>query len=451
MNRRRLALAVLSIGVCLFRLALAGAQGLPPGEAQEEGVAPVALKRINTLLDDAVARRQIAGGAAVIAHRGKVVYLRTAGRRDIEAGLPVDPSTVYRIASMTKPITSVAIMMLYDVGKLRLDDPLARFVPEFGGPSVLKAGQSNGAAGTPATVPAAREITIHDLLTHTSGLSYRFFDRPALGKLYAEAGVSDGLCETPGTIGENVLRLAKLPLLHQPGTAWEYSLSTDVLGRVVEVVSGQTLDAFFRERIFRPLRMEDTSFLVPESKRIRLAALYTPGPDKAIRRVGPGRVHAGALVYSATYPTADGSKYFCGGGGLCSTIGDYARFLQMLLNRGELDGMRLLKPETVDLMTRNQIGDLRLAFPNHGDGFGYGFGVLTKRGKTDEFRRSMYDDVASVGTYSWGGIFNTYFWVDPERELFGILMTQLYPADHLKLHEEFKRLVYEALLPGTKS
>ncbi len=298
MNRRLLTLAVYSIGLCLPSLPVVRAQEPPPRAAQAAGFSPAALKRIGGLLEDAVARRQIAGGAALIAHHGKVVYLGTAGKRDVEAGLPVDPATIYRIASMTKPVTSVAIMMLSDAGKLRLDDPLSRFVPEFRGQSVLKAGQRNGAAGTPATVPAAREITIADLLTHTSGLTYRFFDRPVLGKLYADAGVSDGLCETPGTIGDNVLRLAKLPLLHQPGTAWEYSLSIDVLGRVVEVASGETLDAFFRERIFGPLRMEDTSFLVPESKRIRLAALYTPGPDKAIRRVGTGKVEAGAHSFT---------------------------------------------------------------------------------------------------------------------------------------------------------
>ena len=324
--------------IALMALAsVASGDGLPRGDARAEGFAPEALARIGTMLDDAAARRQIAGGAALVARRGKVVYLATAGRRDAEAGLPVDEATIYRIASMTKPVTSVAVMMLREEGKLGLDDPVSRYLPEFRAPTVLVAGRADP-AGEPLTVPARREITIRDLLTHTSGLSYRFFDRPVLGRLYAASGVSDGLCETPGTVADNVGRLARLPLLHQPGTAWEYGLNTDVLGRVVEVVSGRTLDEFFRDRIFGPLKMEDTSFVVPEAKRHRLAALYTPGPDKAIRRVGPGPVEAGALVYSATYPTRDGSTYFSGGAGLCSTIGDYARFLQMLLNRGELDG-----------------------------------------------------------------------------------------------------------------
>ncbi len=436
MDRRRFAIVAPFLGL----LALAA-------DARAEGFEPQTLARIGALLDDAVAQKRIAGGAALVASRGKVVYLAVSGKRDAEAGLPVDEGTIYRIASMTKPVTSLAVMMLRDEGKLGLDDPVSRYLPEFRAPNVLVAGRED-ASGKLGTVPAHREITISDLLTHTSGLSYRFFDRPGLGKLYVEAGISDGLCETPGTIADNVKRLAKLPLLHQPGTAWEYGLSVDVLGRVVEVVSSRTLDAFFRERIFGPLKMEDTSFVVPEAKRRRLAALYTPGPDKAIRRIKPGPIEAGALVYSETYPTRDGSTYFSGGAGLCSTIGDYARFLQMLLNRGELDGARLLKPETVDLMRRNHIGTLQIAFPNHGDGFGYGFGVLTERGKTEAFRRSSYDDVATVGTFSWGGLFNTYFWADPDRQMIGILMTQLYPADHLKLREEFKRLAYEAIEPS---
>lgn len=451
MDQRLLVYAVALIGLCAFAPPARGGE-LPRGDARSAGFAPERLAKIEALLKDAAGRKQIAGGAALVARRGKVVYLSTAGQRDVEESLPVDEATIYRIASMTKPVTSVAVMMLYEQGKIGLDDPVSKFLPEFKNPTVLVPKEGKDAKDSYTTVPALREVTIRDLLTHTSGLTYRFFDLPGLGKLYAQAGVTDGLCETPGTIADNVERLAKLSLQHQPGGAWAYGLSTDVLGRVVEVVSDQTLDTFFRERIFKPLRMDDTFFVVPGAKRRRLAALYTPGADKTIRRVGPGRGEAGALTYSATYPANDGNTYFSGGAGLSSTIGDYARFLQMLLNRGELDGVRLLKPETVGLMTANQIGNLRVTFPNHGDAFGYGFGVLTPRGKTEEFRRSAYDDVATVGTYSWGGIFNTFFWADPERQMLGILMTQVYPSDHLPLRETFKRLTYEALAePGPSS
>jgi CubicO group peptidase (beta-lactamase class C family) len=242
---------------------------------------------------------------------------------------------------------------------------------------------------------------------------YRFANPPILGGLYATWAVSDGLSETPGTIGDNARRLAAQPLLFVPGAAWEYSLATDVLGRVVEIASGRTLDAFFRARIFGPLMMTDTHFLLPAAKRDRLAAVYHPGAGGKVERTVGHPVQEGPLVYSATYPTWDEGRYYSGGAGLVSTLGDYARFLQMLLNRGELDGARVLRPETVDRMTSNRIGALAIPDWGHGDRFGYGFGVVAQRGGAPE----------SVGTYSWGGLFYTYFWVDPANELIGILLT----------------------------
>jgi CubicO group peptidase (beta-lactamase class C family) len=418
---------------CLPFAAVAG-EGLPRGDARAGGFSPERLEKVRALLEDAVGRKQVAGGSALVARRGKVVYQAAAGMQDVEAGRPIDGSTIFRIASMTKPVTSVAVMVLHDDGKLRLEDPVAKYLPEFEDMKVLVPSADGKAF---ELVAAERAITVHNLLTHTSGLSYRFINPPQLGRLYVEAAVSDGLVETPGTIGDNVKRLARLPLLHQPGTAWDYSLSTDVLGRLVEVVSGRTLDAFFRERIFRPLKMDDTHFILPKSKRARLATLYTPGEDNVIHRAGTEPVQAGPLVYSATYPLWDDGTYYSGGAGLCSTIGDYARFLQMLLNRGELDGARVLKAETVDKMTRDQLGGLTFQPGPHGDGFGYGFGVVTERNRGS--------DAAGVGAYSWGGFFYTYFWVDPRRELVGILMTQTYPNGHLRLREDVKRLTYEAL------
>jgi CubicO group peptidase (beta-lactamase class C family) len=238
-------------------------------------------------------------------------------------------------------------------------------------------------------------------------------------------------------VGDNCQRLARVPLLFQPGTGWEYGLNTDVLGRVVEIVSGQSLDTFFRQRIFEPLNMQDTQFVVPPEKRARLAALYAPNESKQIRRVQDGPQQFGPVLFSTTYSTNDKSEYFSGGAGLASTLGDYARFLQMLLNRGELDGRRLLKPKTVEQMVQNQIGEFSPAFTHHGDKFGFGFGVLTPAGKSS--------DMASVGSYSWGGIFHTYFLVDPQEQLVAIFATQVFPNDHLTLHGDFKHLVYAAL------
>jgi CubicO group peptidase (beta-lactamase class C family) len=393
--------------------------------------------RVRKLIQDHVDRREIAGAVVLVQQRGKPVCYEAFGMADVEAKAPMTRDAIFRIASMTKPIASVAVMMLIEEGKLHLDDPLSKHLPEFTDMKVLVPSKEGDGDKGYRLVKADRAITIRHLLTHTSGIIYRFSVRPHLAKLYAEAGVSDGLAETEGTIGENVKRIAKLPLLHQPGSAWEYGLSTDVLGRVVEVVSGKSLDEFFRERVFKPLRMDDTAFLVPKEKRSRLAALYTPDEEKTIRRVANGPIQAGSLIYSATYSTVDTNRYYSGGGGLASTARDYGRFLLMLLNRGELDGKRLLKPETVDQMTRNQIGDLRIPFVIHGDGFGYGFGIVT--GREDPA------SPASVGSYSWGGVFHTFFWVDPQRQLIGLVLTQLYPFSHLTLWNEFQAKVYEEL------
>jgi CubicO group peptidase (beta-lactamase class C family) len=441
----RLSQLIWPLAICLALLfgpvahgQLASAPSLPRGDAREAGFDPGKLRAIDDLIAKAVENRQVAGAAALVARRGKVVHLAIAGLQDAEAGVPVSGATIYRIASMTKPITSVAAMMLVEEGKMGLDDPVAKYIPEFKSLRVLLADARPGEPLASITTDAKGPVTIRHLLTHTSGISYSLWDKPVLGQLYRDAGVSDGLIETPGTMADNVRRLASMPLMFQPGTAWEYGLNTDVLGRVVEVASGQTLDEFFAKRIFQPLRMNDTHFVLPEAKRPRLATLYAPDDAKQIRRVGAGPQQAGAARYSATYPLATGSQYQSGGAGLVSTIGDYARFLQMLANRGQLDGVRLLKPETVDEMTKNQIGDFA-SFPVHGDKFGYGFGVVTAAGRDEK-------EVGSVGSYSWGGIFYTYFLVDPQRELTLIFMTQVFPFEHLTLHGEFKRLTYAAMV-----
>lgn len=410
-----------------------------PAKDKPDAARPAAHRweRVHKLIQEHLDRQQIAGAVVLVQQHGKPVYYETIGKADAEANKAMTRDSIFRIASMTKPITSVAIMMLVEEGKLRLDDPLSKHLPEFSDMMMLVPTKEGEGDKGYRLVKADRAITIRHLLTHTSGIIYRFSGRPHLAKMYAEAGVSDGLVETEGTIGENVKRIAKLPLLHQPGTAWEYGLNTDVLGRVVEAASGKSLDDFFRERIFTPLQMHDTGFIVPKEKLSRLAALYTPDDKKTIRPVGSGPIRAGFLVYSATYPTADNSRYYSGGAGLTSTARDYGRFLQMLLNRGELDRKRLLKPETVDQITRNQIGDKQIGFTVHGDGFGYGFGIVTGREKPAS--------PASVGSYSWGGIFNTFFWVDPRRQLIGILMTQLYPFNHLTLWKDFQSKVYEHL------
>ncbi len=436
MIRRPCALALIWLAA-VARPMVAGP--LPAGDPAAEGFVPAKLDPIQRMIADAVARKKVAGVATLVARHGKVVHAGTAGLADVEVGRPLERSTLFRIASMTKPITSAAVMILVDDGAIRLDDPVSKYLPEFAAPTVLVLGPSAGGAPPPATVVRAeRPITIHHLLTHSSGLSYRFLNPPVLGPYYVEAGVSDGLAETPGTIGDNVRRLARLPLIHQPGAAFTYSLSTDVLGRVVEVASGRDLDAFLRERLFAPLKMDDTSFLVPTAKRDRLAAVYMPlAPEGGFFRAPEPPVQIGGLVFSATFPKWDTGHYFSGGAGLTSTIDDYARFLQMVLDKGELDGVRVLKAATVETMTTDRMPGMAAGIPDHGDGFGYGFGVVRPENR--------YKDPAGPGSISWAGFFHTSFWADPKTGTIGIFMSQLAPGGNTGIAAELKRLTYEAM------
>jgi CubicO group peptidase (beta-lactamase class C family) len=416
-----------------------------PIHAEDAGLSTQVLSQAHRLLEENVAGKRIAGAVALVLRHGKPAYIDAVGMRDLEAQSPMTPDTIFRIASMTKPVTSTAIMILADQGKLDLSDPLSKYLPEFKFPIVAsprRGSDGKAKAGTRIDdyelVTAYRPITIRDLLRHTSGLTYRFWGRPFFGTLYANAGICDGITPCDHSLAQNVRLLAGEPLMFQPGTGWEYGLSTDVLGRVIEVVSGQTLDAFFSDRIFAPLKMQDTHFVLPDSKRSRLAAVYEPGPDQTIVRTGEGPTVKGALTYSTSLPYKPAPGYFSGGAGLVSTAQDYARFLQMFLNRGELDGVRVLRPETADAMTRDQTSEIPGGPSLRGEGFGYGFGVTksSKGGKGDD----------SVGTFSWGGIYSTHFWADPRRDLIGILMTQIYPSTHLKLGPEFHKLVNEAVL-----
>jgi CubicO group peptidase (beta-lactamase class C family) len=413
--------------------ARAAAQGLPTDQAAELGFDPAKLARIQALLDENVRSGQFAGASALIARHGRVALLATSGHADREAGTPFAADTIVRIASMTKPVTSVAAMILVDEGKLSLDDPVAKFLPEFEHMKVI------GADADAPLADAERPITVRHLLTHTSGLSYRFIGHPVLGPIFVEHAVSDGLSETPGTLADNVKRIARVPLVAQPGTTWHYGLNTDVLGRVIEVASGRSLDAFLRERIFDPLKMPDTHFVLPPDRRGRLAAVYGIENGQPLARRPASLIQRGPLVYTTTFPAWDDNVgFYAGGAGLVSTLGDYARFLQMLVNKGELDGVRILKPETVAAIGSNQLGDIPFAGGPFGDGFGLGFAVVTK---------SPDGTGPAPGSLSWAGFFSTYFWADPENQLIGVLFTQTHPGGESTLTLDFQRLTYEALRP----
>ena len=411
------------------------AQGLPTASPEQLGLASDRLDRIVALVEDAVDRNEVAGAVTLVARLGRVGHLEAVGLRDIERGAPMETDTLFRIASMTKAVTSVAVMQLYELGALMLTDPLSRYLPAFATMAVLTPPERAGAEYTLES--ARRPITIRHLLTHTSGISYRFLSPPQLAPHYLEAGITDGLSQAEGTIGEMVDRLAELPLVHQPGERFTYALGVDVLGRVIEVITGQTLAEYMAAEIFEPLGMVDTGFFKDPADAERFASIYTPRGD-GIAKVSEGPVVSSdrRTIYSNGYPYDGPQTYYSGGAGLTSTISDYATFLQALLNGGELDGVRILGRRTVQLMTRDHL--VGLGVPDTGQRFGLGFSISADPGLTGGPR--------SEGAFGWLGFFNTVYWVDPEEQLVAIIMTQLYPNNRSQLTDKFEVAVYSAIL-----
>ena len=397
------------------------ADGLPKAKPEDVGLSSERLTRIHSSIQRYIDRQEIAGAVSLVARRGRVAHLETFGVMDLETDKHMQADTIFRIASMTKPITSVAVMMLFEEGHLQLRDPVSKFIPEFKNPKVAVATRPDEIPEAAfKTVPAQREITIRDLLTHTAGLpnTYNGLTNDLYKQLVKERKPED-------TVGDVTKRLAKLPLNFQPGTAWAYGPATDVLGYLVEVVSGQPLDQFFEERIFRPLGMSDTHFYPPQEKESRFATAYTPAQPKGLRVLLPGR-------------TRGTRRYFSGAGGLASTASDYYRFCQMMLNGGQAGGTRFLSPKTVELMTSNHIGSLPLWASLPGYRFGLGFRVLTDLGESG--------NLGSLGSYGWGGAFGTYFWIDPKEQMIGILMIQVRPYSHLNIRQEFQTMAMQAIV-----
>ena len=415
------------ISFLLFLTVSVFGDGLPVVEPEAVGLSTDRLSRIDKVMETHVAQQKIAGGVTLLARHGKIAHLGVYGMMDVEAGKPMKPDTIFRIASMTKPITSVAVMMLYEEGHFRLNEPVSKFIPAFKEMLVLP---PEDAEDLTQPVPATEQITIWNLLTHTDGLTYHWNER--LGPQYAAADITHGLLQDESTLAEKMKILATIPLLHQPSAEFEYGLSIDLLGYLVEVVSGMSLDAFFSERIFKPLGMKDTHFFIPEAKRERIATVYERTKDGPITRKSQEPTVEGSLTYSTDYPYNGPRTYFSGGGGLVSTVSDYARFAQMMLNGGKFDGVRLLSRKTVELMTTNQLAKMDVDF-----GFGLGFGVVR-----DE---SDLNEIGSVGRFGWGGFFFTNFFVDPQEQMIGIFMCQLHPSGGLDLGERVRILCYQAI------
>ena len=400
---------------------------LPLVEPETVGLSTQRLSRIDKVMEMHIAQQKIAGGVTLLARHGKIAHLGTYGMMDVEAGKPMTSDTIFRIASMTKPITSVAVMMLYEEGHFRLHEPVSKFIPAFKEMHVLPPEDAEDSA---EPVPATEQITIWNLLTHTAGLTYHWNER--LGQQYTDADITHGLLQDESTLAEKMKILATIPLLHQPGAEVEYGMSIDVLGYLVEVVSGMSLDAFFAERIFKPLDMKDTHFFIPETKRQRIATVYERTKDGPITRKSQKPTVEGSLIYSTDYPYNGPRTYFSGGGGLVSTASDYVRFVQMMLNGGKFNGVRLLSRKTVELMTTDQLAKMGVDY-----GFGLGFGVVG-----DE---SDLNEIGSVGRYGWGGFFFTNFFIDPQEQMIGIFLCQLHPSGGLDLGERIRILSYQAI------
>ncbi|MCU5782779.1 beta-lactamase [Alcanivorax balearicus MACL04] len=412
------------------------------------GISSNRLGRVDNWMRTLVASRRLAGISVLVYRRGHCAWFGGAGHLKTDQQQKIAEDTLFRIYSMTKPITSVAAMMLYEQGLFQLDDPIAKFLPEFTDMQVCVGGDEEN----PKLEPARSLITMRQLLTHTSGLAYDFTSIPPVDALYRKHGIN--FSRHHGSLAEMTRQAAQMPLLFHPGTKWNYSISTDVLGRVVEVISGQSLDRYFEEHIFAPLGMNDTAFWVAEEKLHRLAEMYTLAGATPPRIKGePTEVipdPRGALEVSAasggrqfTQPP----KIFSGGGGLTSTTGDYLRFALMLRNGGNFNGVRLLGRKTVELMHSNHLpgsmadmGEPRFNNTHMGAGlgFGLGFGVV--------LNPALAQTMGSVGEYFWTGMANTQFWIDPSEDLIVIQMAQMMPSTLVPIRQTLRSLVYQALI-----
>ncbi|CAH2604229.1 Beta-lactamase class C and other penicillin binding proteins [Rhodovastum atsumiense] len=403
-------------------------QDLVSARPEEVGLSSARLAHVEAWAQRLVDEGKLPGVLTLVARRGRVAHLHVCGQADLARGVPLGADTIFRIYSMTKPLTSVALMMLYEEGRFQLDDPVARFLPCFANMRVF----TGGSRFKFDTAPAERDITIRDLLTHTAGLTYGFIDAHPVDAMYREQGVD--FQTSMDTLAEVVERAARLPLIAQPGRAWNYSIASDVLGHLIAVISGQSFEAFLQERVLGPLGMDDTGFHVPAGKLSRFAALYTPGPEGLRLMDDPQQ-----SIFAVQRPIASG------GGGLVSTVADYLTFCRLMLNEGELDGVRLLGRKTMELMTSNHLGgDMAdLGTPRFsestyaGIGFGLGFSVMLDPAKAQI--------VGTPGEYAWGGAASTSFWIDPQEDMAVILLTQLFPSSTYPIRRELRVLTYAAI------
>jgi CubicO group peptidase (beta-lactamase class C family) len=389
------------------------------------GMSAERLARIDAMCREAIDKSQVPGVVALVARNGKIVYYKAFGMAENQSGRILKRDDIFRIASQTKAITSTAVMMLWEEGKFNLDDPISKYIPEFKDARVLDTLYADGTYGSS---PVTKPITIRQLITHTSGIGYGIIDGDErIKKIYKDAGITDLFTTENITIAESVKKLAKLPLHHEPGKKFTYSEGLDVLGYFIEVVSGMPLDKFFRTKILDPLGMHDTWFYLPDSKKSRLVTIQKKENNKWINYP--------VTFYDPDYPVKGAKKFFSGGAGLSSTAKDYATFLQMYLNNGELNGVRILSRTTIQFMMANQIADL---WGTSGSYYGLAFGVLDQKGQD-------MGGKGSAGSFEWGGYFNTQYFADPKEKIIGILMKQTQGTDNDETGWKFRQLVGQAV------
>jgi CubicO group peptidase (beta-lactamase class C family) len=396
---------------------------VPAAKPEDVGMSAERLGRIDKLVDQYVKDQSLPGVVVLIVRNGKIAYHKAWGVSNMDSKTPLKKDDIFRIASQTKAITSLAVMMLWEEGKFLLDDPLSMYIPEFKKPVVLKTFNAKDSSYT--AEPAKSEITIRQLLTHSSGIDYPFIGNEHMKAIYAKNNISPGLGNIKTALGEEIRLLGKLPLAHHPGEKWTYGLNTDVLGYLVEIWSGIPFDQFLRTRIFDKLGMDDTYFSLPKEKQNRLVTLHEGGEDgkMSVIKTKPFGLNPDYPKFPTRYPS--------GGGGLSSTVEDYAKFLQLFLNKGEYNGVRLLSRKTVELILTDQLQ------PPLENEIGLGFGLETEK-------NDFYSPL-SIGSFSWGGAFNTHYWADPKEKLIGLLFTNVFNTTHWSIGEKFKVLTYQGI------
>lgn len=407
-------------------------QNLSPADPATVGMSADRLKRIDGVFQEYVDKKWIPGATILIARNGKIVYHKAFGYSNVETKAPMKTDAIFRIASQTKAITSVAVMMLYEEGKFLLDDPIGKYIPEFGKMQVLD--KFNAADSSYTTVPAKRAVTIRDLLTHSSGIGYAQIGSPEVNAIFYKNGLFAGIGVEQLLLADQMKILSRMPLLHQPGENWTYGLNTDLLGYLVEVLSGQSLDQFFKKRIFDPLGMKDTYFYLPKEKQSRLVTVSTENEKKEVVLLKEKTFELNGTV-TVNYPNSNG-RMFSGGAGLNCTALDYGIFMQMLLNGGIYNGRQLLSPTTVEMMRSVQFEPK--GWREGGSAMGLGFNIALNT----EPRHSPL----SPGSFSWGGFFSSSYWIDPQEKIVAQLFINQYPSSHGEIHSKFQALLYQAIV-----